>query len=98
MLLSSPDYELCTDCWDKGAPEWGNHGYDNELSEMQALFIGYGPDFRKAFKQEKVFENVDLYPMMAKLLHIPPHSAYKINGTLKITDEFLRLGLRPDNQ
>lgn len=89
---------MCTECWKKEAAEWGNHGYDNEESDMRALFIGHGPDFRKNFAQKVIFNNVDLYPIMLKLLHIPPHSVYRVNGTLKTTDQFLRLGLRPDNQ
>jgi len=65
---------------------------------MHAIFIARGPDFREKFKQTKSFDNIDLYPMMLKLLHISPQPFYTTNGSLIVTDEFLRLGLRPDNQ
>ncbi|HKQ74826.1 MAG TPA: ectonucleotide pyrophosphatase/phosphodiesterase [Blastocatellia bacterium] len=49
----------------------GEHGYDNQLESMRALFVAHGP----AFKKEKVvepFENVDVYNVMAKILGLKP--------------------------
>ncbi|XP_074594897.1 bis(5'-adenosyl)-triphosphatase enpp4-like [Brevipalpus obovatus] len=97
-LLANEGYELCSACWTKKSTKWGNHGYDNRLPSMRAVFIARGPDFREKFEQTTPFNNVDLYPMMLKLLHIAPQPSYGTNGSLAITDEFLRLGLRPDNQ
>lgn len=48
----------------------GEHGYDNELPEMRALFIAHGPAFRRGAKIAE-FDNVDVYPLLAHLLGIP---------------------------
>lgn len=57
----------------------GNHGYDNRAPEMAALFIANGPALRSAVTLEP-FENVDVEPLMRKLLGLPPASG--IDGTL----------------
>lgn len=48
----------------------GEHGYDNDLPEMRALFIAHGPAFRRGAKVAE-FDNVDVYPLLAHLLGIP---------------------------
>jgi predicted AlkP superfamily pyrophosphatase or phosphodiesterase len=51
--------------------ERGAHGYDNQDPLMGALFIANGP----AFHQNLVippFPNVDVYPLMMRLLGLPP--------------------------
>ena len=48
----------------------GSHGYDPALPSMRAVFIARGP----SFKQHQVlppFDNVDVYPLLARLLGIP---------------------------
>lgn len=48
----------------------GSHGYDNALPSMRAVFIARGP----AFKQGETlpgFDNVDVYPLLTRLLGIP---------------------------
>jgi predicted AlkP superfamily pyrophosphatase or phosphodiesterase len=49
----------------------GNHGYDNELPSMQALFVAEGPAFKKQLVVEQV-EMIDLYELMAKILSLKP--------------------------
>lgn len=49
----------------------GEHGYDNADPRMRALFIAHGPAFRKGVVVPE-FPNVDVYPLMAHLLHIRP--------------------------
>jgi len=49
----------------------GGHGYDGEAPEMAALFIARGPDFRR-HKVHAPFDNVDVYPLLAKLLGVTP--------------------------
>jgi predicted AlkP superfamily pyrophosphatase or phosphodiesterase len=59
-------------------PKGGTHGYDNMAWQMQAIFIAAGP----AFKQGVVlpaFDNVDIYPLLMKLLNITPVES---DGTL----------------
>jgi predicted AlkP superfamily pyrophosphatase or phosphodiesterase len=53
------------------SPYVGTHGYDNQAPLMAALFIANGPDFR-AGEKHKSFDNVDVYPLMAKLLGVTP--------------------------
>ncbi len=56
---------------DPQAPEhlpMGMHGYDaTKMPEMKALFIAAGPDIRPGITIEP-FENVDVYPLVAKIL------------------------------
>jgi len=49
----------------------GSHGYDPELPEMRAVFIARGPAFRSGVTLAG-FDNVDLYPMLARLLGVTP--------------------------
>lgn len=49
----------------------GNHGYDNMAPEMAALFIANGPAFRPAAVLP-AFDNVDVYPLLARLIGIRP--------------------------
>jgi predicted AlkP superfamily pyrophosphatase or phosphodiesterase len=45
----------------------GKHGYDPRLPEMRASFLAWGPAF-KSGKKIKGFENVHVYPLVAKIL------------------------------
>ncbi|OOG64798.1 alkaline phosphatase family protein [Rhodanobacter sp. B04] len=55
----------------KGDVSIGEHGYDNADPLMQALFVAHGPAFRVDAKVP-AFPNVDVYPLMAHLLGLPP--------------------------
>ncbi|MET0813830.1 MAG: ectonucleotide pyrophosphatase/phosphodiesterase [Pseudoxanthomonas sp.] len=48
----------------------GSHGFDPELPSMRATFIARGPAFRQGAVIAP-FDNVDVYPLMARLLRIP---------------------------
>ena len=63
----------------------GNHGYDPDAPEMAALFIGEGPGFA-AGKTLPAFDNVDIQPLMARLLHL---KAPKTDGTAAVFDSVL---------
>uniref|UniRef100_A0A8C9WTW0 Ectonucleotide pyrophosphatase/phosphodiesterase 1 n=1 Tax=Sander lucioperca TaxID=283035 RepID=A0A8C9WTW0_SANLU len=59
----------------------GFHGSDNLFTNMQAIFIGYGP----AFKENTVvppFENIELYNLMCDLLSIRPAPNNGTHGSL----------------
>lgn len=64
----------------------GEHGYDNADPEMQAIFIAHGPAFRTGARI-RAFPNVDVYPLLAHLLELPPVAndgdAELIRDTLK---------------
>jgi predicted AlkP superfamily pyrophosphatase or phosphodiesterase len=44
----------------------GDHGYPAEARSMDALFLARGPAFRKGVTLQP-FDNVDIYPMLAKI-------------------------------
>lgn len=48
----------------------GSHGYDNALPSMRAVFIARGPSFRQGTVIAP-FDNVDVYPLLARLLDTP---------------------------
>ncbi|WP_062731302.1 alkaline phosphatase family protein [Sphingobium abikonense] len=50
----------------------GSHGWDDRAPEMQALFIANGPAFVKGAKPAPDFTNVDVYPMLARLIGVTP--------------------------
>ena len=49
----------------------GSHGFDPALASMRASFIARGPAFR-AGTTLPVFDNVDVYPLLMRLLGAPP--------------------------
>lgn len=49
----------------------GSHGYDPALPSMRALFVARGPSFRSGVTVEP-FDNVDVYPLLARLVGIEP--------------------------
>jgi predicted AlkP superfamily pyrophosphatase or phosphodiesterase len=49
----------------------GSHGYDADDPLMAALFVAHGPAFRKGAVQP-VFDNVDVYPLLARLVGVAP--------------------------
>jgi predicted AlkP superfamily pyrophosphatase or phosphodiesterase len=64
--ITSHTYEI-----DGGHFSAGEHGYDNDDPEMRALFVAHGPDFRRGLVVPE-FDNVDVYPLLAHLLHLRP--------------------------
>lgn len=57
----------------------GEHSYAPEAPEMRATFVATGPDFIDG-TQLPAFDNVDVYPLLARLLHITPAAN---DGTLE---------------
>ncbi len=51
--------------------EKGTHGFDPYSPEMAAVFVASGPAFRSGVKL-KTFDNVDVYPLLAKLVGVKP--------------------------
>jgi alkaline phosphatase D len=50
--------------------EAGAHGYDNQNSDMHAIFYAMGPAFKQGYYPS--FENVNLYALMAFILKLSP--------------------------
>lgn len=63
----------------------GNHGYDNELLSMRALWIAAGPGLKRGVRTDAV-ENIHIYPLMAHLLGIQPASS---DGNLEAVRSWL---------
>ncbi len=53
-----------------GSKNGGSHGYDNALPSMRAVFIARGPSFRQGQVIDG-FDNVDVYPLLGRLLQVP---------------------------
>ena len=49
----------------------GNHGYDDTLSTMRAIFIAHGPAFRRGVTVPP-FRNIHVYPLLAAVLGLDP--------------------------
>jgi predicted AlkP superfamily pyrophosphatase or phosphodiesterase len=52
-------------------PHLGNHGFDNDLESMRAIFIADGPAFRQGARLP-AFQNIHIYSLLAELLHLKP--------------------------
>ena len=66
----------------------GMHGYDPAHPSMHALFIGIGPDFKRSGKVFALLSNLDLYPLMCRLLQsdcLPDH-----HGSEKLSKRVLK--------
>jgi len=58
------------------AKDGGTHGYDNDNTDMHAIFYAFGPDFKKGYIQN-TFNNIDIYPLITNILNLEPA---KIDG------------------
>ena len=58
----------------------GDHGYDNVLSSMHAIFLADGPAFKDGYSRGS-FENVDIYPLITEILQLTPNP--EIDGDLE---------------
>ncbi|MGH9712027.1 MAG: ectonucleotide pyrophosphatase/phosphodiesterase [Candidatus Acidiferrales bacterium] len=68
-------------------PSVGTHGYDPRLlPSMRALFVATGPDIRAGATVQS-FENVNVYPFIARILGLP---IGKIDGDVKVLQIVLK--------
>ncbi len=67
-------------------PPMGEHGYDPyEMYSMRAIFFAAGPDIQPG-ATVKPFENVNVYPLIAKLLGL---TAPAVDGSLNVLSPIL---------
>ena len=64
----------------------GAHGFDPEEPDMQVIFRAAGPDFKPGYVKADKFDNVDLYPLLARLLRIRPAAT---DGSLEEVSDLL---------
>ena len=50
----------------------GTHGYDNANRNMDAIFYAFGPNIKAQSNDNKRLNNVDIYNMVCKILHLEP--------------------------
>ncbi|XP_071090692.1 glycerophosphocholine cholinephosphodiesterase ENPP6-like [Haliotis cracherodii] len=62
------------------------HGYDNALMSMKPIFLAKGPNFKTNFASDPI-QNVDIYPLVCKLLNIEPAPN---NGSLDRVNVFIQ--------
>lgn len=65
----------------------GFHGYPLDDVDMHAMFLAYGPSFKKG-KQIEAFSNVEIYQLISHLLGITPSSH---DGTIDWMDRMKTL-------
>lgn len=73
-----PDVVLVADSsWSVGTTDdpsgynGGAHGYDNRNTDMHHIFFAAGPAFKSGYVHPP-FENVDIYPLITKILGLDP--------------------------
>lgn len=59
----------------------GNHGYDNDVESMHAMFLSYGPKFKGQTEVEP-FSNIELYNLMCDVLEIVPAQNNGTHGSM----------------
>jgi predicted AlkP superfamily pyrophosphatase or phosphodiesterase len=68
-------------------PQLGHHGFDPEMTEMRATFYAWGPDFKKHMYIPG-FENVHVYPLIAKILGLK--YSFAIDGDIEVLGKTLK--------
>nr|XP_020478264.1 venom phosphodiesterase 1-like [Monopterus albus]XP_020478265.1 venom phosphodiesterase 1-like [Monopterus albus] len=59
----------------------GNHGYDNDVESMHAMFLSYGPKFQDR-REIEPFANIELYNLMCDVLQISPSDNNGTHGSM----------------
>ncbi len=85
-IIITPNYPKVFNLSGKAIPI-GKHGYDNKMPQMQASFYAWGPAFKQGLKIAP-FENVHVYPLLAKLLGLDYN--FSIDGNLEVLQGILK--------
>jgi predicted AlkP superfamily pyrophosphatase or phosphodiesterase len=90
ILIADPGWSLTTN---KDISKYvnvksgGNHGYDNNVIDMHGIFYAIGPDFKSGYTCGTI-KNIDIYPMLAKILRIFPNN--NIDGKIERIEFLLK--------
>jgi len=71
LCLGEPGWSLLFNDRAVARLKGGTHGYDNQAPEMRATFIATGPAFKPGVVLP-AFDNVDVYPLLMRLLDLAP--------------------------
>lgn len=85
-IIIIPDWPYCF-ARPNTRPNPGAHGYDpRRVKDMHAVFYAWGPAFKN--KQVASFENVNVFPVIARILGL--NYSFKIDGTPALANEILK--------
>ena len=62
-----------------GDVEKGAHGYDENLLTMHGIFVATGPRFKTVMTIPD-FQNINLYPLFARMLNLDPAKTIAANS------------------
>lgn len=68
----------------------GDHGYDNKVDDMGALFVASGPRIQQFDQPVAPFENIHLYPLLAEIMDLDDESLPSIDGSLDAVEHLIR--------
>ncbi|CAM4899115.1 unnamed protein product [Rotaria socialis] len=71
-------------------PNKGNHGWDNAVKSMQAIFMARGPLFSKSIQIDSL-NNVDIYHIACHILKINPNPYANAGSLANLTSLFARI-------
>ena len=71
LCLADPGWSIVFSERSAAKVKGGKHGYDNLAPEMAATFIAAGPAFKPGVVLP-AFDNVDVYPLLMRLLGVTP--------------------------
>jgi predicted AlkP superfamily pyrophosphatase or phosphodiesterase len=89
LLVADLGWSLVNNFWLRGMQNnysKGNHGYDNNHTDMHGVFIAQGPNFKENYKTGTIW-NVDINPLLCKIFGISPRA--NIDGKLERIDFIL---------
>ncbi|CAF1455374.1 unnamed protein product [Adineta ricciae] len=90
-LTALPDIEgqiLSEATTNSSYPNKGNHGWDNTLPSMQAIFMARGPSFSKSV-QISSLNNVDIYHIVCQILKLNPNPNATAGSLRNLTQIFM---------
>lgn len=87
FCLPRTGWEITTRAGVAKAPiKGGAHGYDPHAPEMAAVFVAHGPHIRRGVRL-RTTDNVDVYPLVARLLGVTPEkNDGKLSGLKRALD------------
>ena len=83
IVIADLGWSLINDGISENLKSWkykGDHGYDNNTTDMQGVFIAEGPAFKNNYETGTLL-NIDIYPLLCKIYNLP--QADNIDGRLE---------------
>jgi predicted AlkP superfamily pyrophosphatase or phosphodiesterase len=86
IAIADPGWKITDSASGTGWNTNGDHGYDDSVPDMRAIFVARGPAFRSGVVMPP-FRNIHLYALMASVLGLRP---VQTDGSLDSVREALR--------